>query len=360
MFAHLNGDLSTARIEAEEALRLGLVAGHAEARSPFLTMFTAVASTPEVRAEVEALLAQRALQADTFIWQSFIGWLALSAGDHERASRLGAMAAASGIETLPRDQSWFSYLNGFVEMAIELRRSEWAQVAYDTLLPFADRYLVIANGAFCGGSIELTLARLAEVVGKSDAAKAHRRRANERNEAIGARVWLDIATSEATRVTKTFMFTDIVGSTNLAELLGDEAWGTLLRWHDQTLGELFRAHDGEQVVSTGDGFFVAFDDANSAVACAQAVQRHLADHRATAGFAPEVRIGIHTAEATAEDQNYKGRGVHEAARIGALAKGGEVLASVATAGHHAAPESARTVTLKGLTNPVEVVTVPWR
>ena len=156
------------------------------------------------------------------------------------------------------------------------------------------------------------------------------------------------------------MFTDIVDSTKLAELLGDEAWATLLRWHDESLGELFRAHDGEQVVSTGDGFFVAFEDAEKAVACAQAIQQHLADHRSTAGFAPEVRIGLHTAEATAEDQNYKGRGVHEAARIAATASGGEILASSATAGHHADPGSARAVTLKGLTDPINIVSVSWR
>ena len=61
------------------------------------------------------------------------------------------------------------------------------------------------------------------------------------------------------RVLKTFMFTDIVGSTNLVEALGDEAWETLLRWHDQTLRSTFVAHQGQEVVATGDGFFVGFD-----------------------------------------------------------------------------------------------------
>ena len=125
MFAHLNGDLGVARTEAEEALRFGLMAGHAEARSAFLIMFATVASRAEVRTQADALLAQRGLQADSFVWQSFIGWLALSGGDQDRAARLGAMAMESGVETLPRDQSWFSYLHGFVEMAIELKQQEW-------------------------------------------------------------------------------------------------------------------------------------------------------------------------------------------------------------------------------------------
>src|SRR5207244_8240588 len=65
-------------------------------------------------------------------------------------------------------------------------------------------------------------------------------------------------TGPSRRVLKTFMFTDIVGSTNLVEVLGDEAWETLLRWHDATLRALFASHHGEEVSSTGDGFCVGF------------------------------------------------------------------------------------------------------
>ena len=53
------------------------------------------------------------------------------------------------------------------------------------------------------------------------------------------------------RVQKTFMFTDIEGSTNLVEALGDEAWQGVLRWHDETLRSLFAEHKGEEVVGTG-------------------------------------------------------------------------------------------------------------
>ena len=52
--------------------------------------------------------------------------------------------------------------------------------------------------------------------------------------------------------TATFMFTDIEGSTNLVEALGDEAWHGVLRWHDETLRSLFAEHKGEEVVGTGD------------------------------------------------------------------------------------------------------------
>jgi len=61
----------------------------------------------------------------------------------------------------------------------------------------------------------------------------------------------------ARRVLKTFMFTDIVGSTNLVEVLGDDAWDTLLRWHDTTLREVIVANEGAEISTTGDGLATA-------------------------------------------------------------------------------------------------------
>ena len=73
--------------------------------------------------------------------------------------------------------------------------------------------------------------------------------------------------------------------------------------------------------TTGDGFFVTFDDPASAIACAVAIQQALAEHRREQGFSPTVRIGLHRAEATKEGTDWSGKGVHAAARIGALAAG---------------------------------------
>jgi len=162
------------------------------------------------------------------------------------------------------------------------------------------------------------------------------------------------------RVVKTFMFTDIVKSTNLLEALGDEAWESLLRWHDQTLRSLFLAHHGEEVVTTGDGFFVGFDTPDSALTCAVAIQRTLAEHRRAHGFAPQVRIGVHASDANQVGRNFSGKGVHEAARIAALAEGGQILASQQTASAQFAVSEPRALTLKGIAEPVEVVTVEWR
>ena len=158
------------------------------------------------------------------------------------------------------------------------------------------------------------------------------------------------------------MFTDIVKSTNLVETLGDEAWDDLLRWHDETLRSLFRSHGGEEVNRIGDGFFVSFAESRPAVDCAVAIQRALLRHRRDHGFSPQVRIGVHEAEATRQGRDYQGKGVHVAARIGAVATGGEIVVSAWVADQlpHLTTIDRRSVALKGLSDPVEVVSIRWQ
>jgi class 3 adenylate cyclase len=162
------------------------------------------------------------------------------------------------------------------------------------------------------------------------------------------------------RVLKTFMFTDVVGSTNLVEVMGDEAWDTLLRWHDATIREVFTSHQGKEISTTGDGFFVSFESPEQAVAAAIAIQRRLHEHRQQHGFAPQVRIGLHAADANQVGGNYRGKGVHEASRIAGVAKGNEIVASAGTVGDGIRTSSPRSEILKGLSEPIEVVTVDWR
>ena len=165
------------------------------------------------------------------------------------------------------------------------------------------------------------------------------------------------------RVTRAFMFTDIVSSTDLVGVIGDEAWERVLAWHDHTLRSLFASHGGEVAHHTGDGFFVAFPDAPSALASAVAVQRALAEHRRDHGFAPLVRIGVHVAEATRRGNDYSGAEVHKAARIAAAAQGDEILASAEAAAEGGAlflSSEPRTVAAKGIPEPVPVVSVGWR
>jgi class 3 adenylate cyclase len=158
------------------------------------------------------------------------------------------------------------------------------------------------------------------------------------------------------------MFTDIVDSTRLTELLGDDAWNALIRWHDDTLRSIVAEYGGVEIKTIGDGLFAAFSDVDPALDAAIAIQRRLADQRRAQGFAPSVRIGLHRAEVTARGLDLVGGGVNQAARIGAAARGGEILASTSTLGaaRRRSPHGeVRSVALKGLAEPVEVAAVDW-
>ena len=165
------------------------------------------------------------------------------------------------------------------------------------------------------------------------------------------------------RVARTFMFTDIVGSTNLLETIGDEAWEDVVRWHDETLRSVIESHRGEVVHTTGDGFFATFEDATAAATCAVAIQRRLAEHRKEHGFAPNVTNGVHTTEATrlglfGARVSTKPRGSTS------LAEGGEIVASrdTVTSSARSIPVSdTREVRLKRTWKPTAcaIVVGPW-
>ena len=164
----------------------------------------------------------------------------------------------------------------------------------------------------------------------------------------------------ADATTGTFLFTDVCGSTSLIEAIGDEPWHDIVEWHDRTLRALFDEHGGEEIDHAGDGFFVAFPEPAAALACGVAIQRALADHRRRHGFAPPVRVGVHTAEAIAAGRGYRGKGVHAAARVGAAADANEIVASRETAeAGRVVFTNPRVVALRGLSEPVEIVSVDW-
>jgi class 3 adenylate cyclase len=194
-----------------------------------------------------------------------------------------------------------------------------------------------------------------------DSAVWELRAAAARFERLGAlrdadRVAAHLARDGARQVTKTFLFTDIVRSTELLETIEDRHWANVLRRHDDTLRAIFSDHGGEVVDHTGDGFFVAFEDAAEAAHAAIAVQRAVDQE-----FVFDVRIGLHMDGALARGENYHGRGVHTAARVGAAAEGREILATVETVEGLDVPVSEpRPLALKGVKAPVETVAIDWR
>jgi class 3 adenylate cyclase len=176
---------------------------------------------------------------------------------------------------------------------------------------------------------------------------------------LARRLALEPAKPAASVAQKALFFSDIVGSTQLVEAIGDDAWTDVVAWLDGAMRESFAQHRGEEVDHAGDGFFVAFPDPAAAIECAITIQRRLADHRRQHGFAPRVRMGIHATSASHAGGRYRGRGVHEASRIAALAGPDEIVASRATVPPGFAVSEPWKVTVKGISTPIEVVRIDW-
>jgi len=119
----------------------------------------------------------------------------------------------------------------------------------------------------------------------------------------------------------TLLITDIVGSTDLASELGDEAWKETLSEHDQVGARTVEAHAGRVVKYTGDGLLAMFDQPSDALRCSIEFR----DEIASAGL--DVRSGVHTGEIEVVDADVHGIGVHIAARVSDLAAAGEILAT---------------------------------
>ena len=141
-----------------------------------------------------------------------------------------------------------------------------------------------------------------------------------------------MATGPLPRGTLTFLFTDIEGSTKLLNALGTDRYHEVLEAHTDALRAAFAT--GHEVRIEGDALFMVFATAQDAIAAAAAAQRGLAKTAFPHGAVVRVRMGMHTGEGTPASEkagaDYVGIDVHRAARIAAVAHGGQVLASGAT------------------------------
>ena len=174
------------------------------------------------------------------------------------------------------------------------------------------------------------------------------------------------ATPVSTASIATLLFTDVEGSTALTQRLGDAAAREVLREHERITRVALKAHGGSEVKTMGDGFMASFGSATKALECAIAIQQAFGD-RERGGI--RVRIGLNAGEPIAEDDpegrgDLHGTAVIVAARIAALAQGGEVLVSdvvrqlvagkgflFSDRGDHA---------LKGFEDPVRVYEARWK
>jgi adenylate cyclase len=132
--------------------------------------------------------------------------------------------------------------------------------------------------------------------------------------------------------TVTFLFTDIEGSTELLQRLGDRLYAEVLEEHRRLLRDAFAEGNGQEIDTQGDAFLVAFSRARDAVGTAVAAQQTLTLHAWPDGASPRIRMGLHTGEPVSETLGYVGLDVHRAARICSAGHGGQILLSNIAAG----------------------------
>jgi predicted ATPase/class 3 adenylate cyclase len=131
--------------------------------------------------------------------------------------------------------------------------------------------------------------------------------------------------------TVAFVFTDIEGSTHLAQTLPDDRWTATLARHRELIRAAVAAHGGVEVSTEGDGFFLVFARTADAVAATVAAERALSAEPWPEDAAVRVRMGIHTGDGRLDaDGSYVGADVHRAARVAAAGHGGQVLLSETT------------------------------
>ena len=163
---------------------------------------------------------------------------------------------------------------------------------------------------------------------------------------------------------RTILFTDVEGSTALTDRLGDAKARDLLREHERIVREALKAHRGSEVKTLGDGFMASFSSATKALECAIAMQRAFAERNESAEESIKVRIGLNAGEPIAEDDDLFGASVNRAARIAAMAQGGEILVAnvvreLAEGKEFMFGDRGDTA-LRGFDDPVRLFEVRWR
>lgn len=163
---------------------------------------------------------------------------------------------------------------------------------------------------------------------------------------------------------RTVLFTDIVGSTDMTQALGDAAAMDVLRVHDTIAREALAASGGRKVKHTGDGIMASFVSAAAAVRCASQIQRALAKcEKESARYPLKVRIGAAAGEPVERDNDIFGSTVQLAARLCAQADPAQILVSSVVAelcmGKGLSFQEIGDVVLKGFDRPVRVHAVNW-
>jgi class 3 adenylate cyclase len=165
--------------------------------------------------------------------------------------------------------------------------------------------------------------------------------------------------------TLTILVSDIAGSTQMTERLGDQTWLEVLTAHNAIVRQRVSDHGGTEVKAQGDGFLVVFPSARQAVLSAIAIQQAMVGYDTEHLDAPvELRVGLHTGEVVSVDGDVFGQNVVVASRIAAAASPGEIFVSglthdLTSSASDIGFEPGKEIDLKGMSQPWRVHRVIW-
>lgn len=163
---------------------------------------------------------------------------------------------------------------------------------------------------------------------------------------------------------RTILFTDIAGSTQLTQQLGDVKVMEVLRAHDEIVRRALAASGGSEVKHTGDGIMASFPSVTHSIEAAIVIQRDLHIRNQDAEVPIDLRIGMAAGEPVTERDDLFGAAVQLAARICANADAGTIFVSTAVrelcVGKGFAFEARGAFELKGFDEPVSLFEVGWR
>jgi class 3 adenylate cyclase len=171
------------------------------------------------------------------------------------------------------------------------------------------------------------------------------------------------ARAEAPGGLQIILFTDMEGSTNLTQQLGDERAQKLVRAHNTIVREALQEHGGAEIKHTGDGIMASFPSASRALEAAVAIQQAFEEHNKDSDDTVRVRIGVNAGEPVAEEEDIFGAAVQLASRVCAQARPGQILVSNVvrelTMGKGFLFADQGDVMLRGFEDPVRLYEVPW-
>jgi class 3 adenylate cyclase len=163
---------------------------------------------------------------------------------------------------------------------------------------------------------------------------------------------------------RAILFTDLVGSTQLTQRLGDRSVMRVIHAHDAIVDDAIRSGSGQRVKHTGDGVMASFTSVSRSVEAAIAIQRAVVLHNEGDGVSFDVRVAVSAGEPVTENDDLFGAAVQLAARVCSSCEGGRILVSSAVRelclGKGLQFEDEGLVDLKGFDEPMRIFSVAWR